>query len=248
MKVVEYGQQHNEVILLLHGGGLSWWNYKEAAEILSSRYHVILPILDGHAQSRHDFSDIEDNAERIISMIDEKYGSSVLLIGGLSLGGQVAAEILARRKDICRYAVLESASVIPSKLTAALIRPTFASSFFLIKQRWFARLQFRYLKIKDSLFEQYYADSSAISMENMISFLRASSLYSLKPSIRASQAKVLITLGEKELSSLHRSAQLLHTHLSESTLLIKKGLHHGEFSINHAQEYASELLGLIDSI
>ena len=84
-------------------------------------------------------------------------------------------------------------------------------------------------------------------MENMISFLKASSLYFLKPSLRASQAKVLIVLGKKELPSLHRSAHLLHAQLPESILTVKDGLHHGEFSINHAQEFVSALLELMDS-
>lgn len=47
MNVIELGQQHPDVILLLHGGGLSWWNYREAAKLLSEQYHVVLPVLDG---------------------------------------------------------------------------------------------------------------------------------------------------------------------------------------------------------
>ena len=34
MKYKEYGKGNSETIILLHGGGLSWWNYREAAEIL----------------------------------------------------------------------------------------------------------------------------------------------------------------------------------------------------------------------
>ena len=70
MKIVEYGKQNRDVILLLHGGGLSWWNYRTEAEILKDRYHVVLPILDGHAGSDDDFISIEKNASRMISFID----------------------------------------------------------------------------------------------------------------------------------------------------------------------------------
>ena len=62
MNYIEYGKENNNVIILLHGGGLSWWNYREVAEKLSSDYHIILPILDGHANSSSDFVSIEDNA------------------------------------------------------------------------------------------------------------------------------------------------------------------------------------------
>ena len=58
MNCMEYGHTNRDTVILLHGGGLSWWNYREIAEKLSSSYRVILPILDGHAQSDADFSTI----------------------------------------------------------------------------------------------------------------------------------------------------------------------------------------------
>jgi hypothetical protein len=36
MKYKEYGSANARTILLLHGGGLSWWNYREEAEILKN--------------------------------------------------------------------------------------------------------------------------------------------------------------------------------------------------------------------
>ena len=112
MNYIEYGKENSDVIILLHGGGLSWWNYREVAEKLVADYRVILPILDGHAKSDNDFTTIENNAARIIEFIDTHFGGSVLLIGGLSLGGQIALEMLSQKKDICQYAIVESALVI----------------------------------------------------------------------------------------------------------------------------------------
>ena len=178
MKYIEYGDANKDAIILLHGGGFSWWNYREIAETLSSDYHIILPILDGHAESNDDFSTIEDNAARIISFIDEHLGGSVLLIGGLSLGGQILLEILSQRKNICRYALVESALVIPSKFTYSMIKPAFGSCYGLIKHKWFAKLQFRSYRIKQELFEDYFRDTCGISKQNMISFLQANSMYS----------------------------------------------------------------------
>lgn len=59
MKIIEYGKQNRDIIMLLHGGGLSWWNYRAEAEILKDHYHVVLPILDRHADSDADFVSIE---------------------------------------------------------------------------------------------------------------------------------------------------------------------------------------------
>ena len=74
MTVMEYGKQNQDTILLLHGGGLSWWNYREEADLLAEQYHVVLPVLDGHAGSDAPFTTIEDNADRLISYIDTRFG------------------------------------------------------------------------------------------------------------------------------------------------------------------------------
>lgn len=71
MIIQEYGTDRKDTIILLHGGGLSWWNYREVAELLQGEYHFILPVLDGHAGSDRPFTTIEDNASEIISFIDE---------------------------------------------------------------------------------------------------------------------------------------------------------------------------------
>ncbi len=245
MNYIEYGKEHKEVIVLLHGGGLSWWNYREAAEKHSADYRVILPILDGHAKSSCDFTSIEENAVRIIKFIDEQFGGSVLLIGGLSLGGQIVLEILSQKKDICQYALIESALVVPSKFTYAMIKPAFGSCYDLIKHRWFSRLQFKSLRIKQELFADYFRDTCGISKSNMIAFLEANALYSIKPSIADCSAKSYIFVGGKENGAMRKSAKIIHEKLQGSLLQILPQMYHGEFSINHAEDYANTIRKIV---
>ena len=238
MKVIEFGQQNPDVIMLLHGGGLSWWNYRETAQLLAEKYHVVLPVLDGHADSDAPFTTIEDNAARLISWIDVHCCGQILLLGGLSLGGQIVVEMLSQRKDICRYAIIESALVRPMKLTAALIGPTFGMSYGLIKQKWFARLQAAYLGIPEALFDGYFRDTCNISKADMIAFLKANSLYTIKPELSKTRGKVKIVAGGKEQKSIRDSAVLLHQAIPGSSMELLPGLHHGDLSINHPQRYA----------
>ena len=245
MRYVEYGNQNPETVILLHGGGLSWWNYRDAAHLLSDSLHVVLPILDGHTDSDAPFTSIEDNAARIIAHIDEHFGGKVLALGGLSLGGQIAVEMLTQRPDICRFALLESTLVKPSKLTHALIKPTFGISYGLIKQKWFAKLQAAYLGIPQTLFDDYYRDTCKISKEDMIAFLQSNSAYSIKPALRDAQAKVHIVFGSKEQSSIRTSGKLLNRMIPDSTLESLPGYNHGDLSLNHPEQYAQILLTLI---
>ena len=239
MKCKEYGKGNQRTIVLLHGGGLSWWNYREAAQLLQNDYHVILPILDGHAGSDRHFTSVEDNASEIIDFVKNELGGSVYLLGGLSLGAQAALEILSQQSDICENAIIESAAVIPSKVTYKMIKPSVACSYGLIKQKWFARMQFKSLKIKDGLFDDYYRDTCAIAKQDMISFLQANTSYMLKKSIKNTTADVWIYYGEKETRGIKRSAQRIKEILPSATVVELSGMVHGDFSINHAEDYVS---------
>jgi len=245
MKIVEYGKNNEDVIILLHGGGLSWWNYREVAEYLSDRFHIVMPILNGHSESDVPFTSIENNAKEIISYIDENFGGRVLLIGGLSLGGQVLIEILSQRSDICSFAIIESALVLPMKLTAALIKPSYALCYPLIKKHWFAKLQFKALHIKAELFEDYYVDSAAISESDMTAFLMANLDYSLKDSLAHCKAKALVLVGSREQGIMKKSAGIIAERLPASRLKLMQNYYHGDCSINHPEEYAKMLLELI---
>ena len=242
--MIEFGQQNPDVVMLLHGGGLSWWNYREVAKRLAERYHVVLPVLDGHADSDAPFTSIEDNAARLISYIDAHFGGQVLLLGGLSLGGQIAVEMLSQRKDICRYALIESALVKPSKLTAAMIGPAFGMSYGLIKQKWFAKLQADYLGIPTPLFDDYFRDTCAIGKADMIAFLKANSLYTIKPELSETAAKVMIVAGAKEQKSIRDSAKLLQAAIPGSRMELLPCLRHGDLSINHPDRYVQMLKDL----
>ena len=106
-------------------------------------------------------------------------------------------------------------------------------------------MQFRYLRIREDLFEDYYRDTSKISKNNMIAFLKANTAYELNPEIKNSRSKVRIVVGKKEQQKILRSAELLHELLPGSRLEIKDGLYHGEYSINHPEIYVKELLEMI---
>ena len=165
--------------------------------------------------------------------------------GGLSLGAQVLTELLSQREDICRYAIMESASVIPSGITNTLIGPTISSGYSLIRKKWFAKTQFRSLRIREDLFGDYYRDTTKITKSNMIAFLKANTAYAAKPGIRNTTADVRVIVGAKEQNKMLRSAELLHKMLPASRLEIKDGLYHGEYSINHPEVYVKDLLNWI---
>ena len=166
------------VIILIHGGRLSWWNYKDEIMLLKDDFEMVLPVIDGHGEDYGtEFKSIEHCAEEIIEYIHKNYDGRVFLIGGLSLGAQILTEILSRKTDICEKAVIESALVVKDKLINAIIGPSIKVSYGLIKKRWFARMQFKSLNIHEELFEDYYHDTCLIKKDNYINILKSNSSY-----------------------------------------------------------------------
>lgn len=99
----------------------------------------------------------------------------------------------------------------------------FGSCYGLIQHRWFAKLQFQSYRIKQELFEDYFRDSSGISKANMIAFLEANALYSLKPSLGETTAEVHIFVGGKENRAMRKSAEIIHKALPGSVLQVLSG-------------------------
>ena len=245
MNFKEYGDNSKDTIMLLHGGGLSWWNYREEAEKLKNSYHIILPILDGHSESDRNFTSIEDNAQEIVEYIINNYNGHIRLIGGLSLGGQILLEILSRKEDICDYAIVESALAIPMKATYKMIRPAFSMSYGLISKKWFSQMQFKSLKIREDLFSEYYRDTCKIGKEDMIAFMEANSKYKIKDSLQNTKAKVLVVVGDRERPIMKKSASIIHQKINESRMEVLPNYYHGDFSINNPQQYVIAINELI---
>ena len=153
--------------------------------------------------------------------------------------------MLSQRKDICSYALVESAAVIPSVLINSMIAPAFSASYRLIKNRSFARMQFQSLHIKANLFEDYYRDTCCIQKQDMIAFMRANTSYALKASFHETSAEVHVFIGERETGLVLRSADAICIAHPDCRLHRMPRLRHGEFSLNHAEEYADAVRQIV---
>ena len=157
-------------------------------------------------------------------------------------------EMLSQKHDVCCCALIESAMAIPSRLTNALIQLAFGLSYPLVRQKRFAKLQFRQLRIKNQLFDDYYRDTCAISKEDMIAFLKANTSYQIKESIKNCSAKVHIYYGSKENQGIKKSAELIKKYIPSSCLTELNGMYHGEFSINRPDDFVAAIKSFDEKI
>lgn len=238
----EFGPCDAPAILLLHGGGLSWWSWRRVMEQMQTDCRVILPEIDGYGNAADTmFVSIESVAHKVVEYIDESCRGTVLALGGLSLGAQIAVETLSIRPDIAKYAILESALVCPVPGTRLFTAPACAISYGLISKHWFSRLQARELCVPEEQFEEYYADSLKISRQSLVNTILSNGTYSLKTGIRQTTAQTLVIVGDREVKAERRSAKILCEAIPNSRFFLAEGMKHGEWSLRHPDEYAAQL-------
>ena len=239
----EFGRMDGAVVVLVHGGGLSWWEYEGVIAQLAPTYRVATPVLEGHGENAATpFESIEASAQALVADIATRYGGQVLALGGVSLGGQIVAEALSQSASLARFALLESALVLPIAGMGAWVKPMVSMSFPLMRQRWFARWQASAMGLPPERFETYLSETRAMSRETLLHMLQSNAAYRINPALSRATAKVLIVAGAREPGVVRRSAQALHAALPGSVLWLAPGLRHGEFSLRHGQQYAKRLL------
>lgn len=185
-------------IILLHGGGLSWWSLKDVVLLLKNDYHVVTPIIDGYGEDGATaFISIENSALKLMQYIEEECRGKIFAIGGLSIGAQIVVEVLSNKPDIAEYSIIESALVCPLKGTKLLAVPSVKMSYGLIKKRWISKRQAKALCVPNDMFEKYYSDSLKISKQSLVNTIVSNGTYELKSTIAQTTAKTLIIVGEK---------------------------------------------------
>lgn len=238
MKFKTFGNKDNKSVMLLHGGGLSWWSLQEHIDALKDNYYVIAATIDGHGDDAETtFTTIENCTDKIIEYINTDLNENLYAIGGLSIGAQITVEVLSRDANIAKKAIIESAMVTPMKMVSAMVKPMYGMSFGLIKQKWFSKYQSKALFVPEDMFDNYYEDSIKMSKKSLINMAISNSNYTLPDSLSKSNVQAIILVGSKELSAMKKSAALLNKAISKSSLKILDRHGHGELSLKTPDKY-----------
>lgn len=223
MKYKEYYLENSSLMVFLHGGGVSGWMWEEQVKYFTTRYHCLVPDLPGHGTSKQDSFSIEDSAQRLIQLINEKKNDKPIIVIGFSLGAQVLVRMLSIHHHLIDYAIINSALTKPMTYSAKLIMPLFKLSFPLVKLKSFAKLQAKVLYIKENQLDLYYQDSSETSLDTFIQVMKENMSFSIPNHFYKANGKILVTVGEKEKKIMHKSAiELTHANSNATGIVIPK--------------------------
>ena len=235
----EFGDKKFPHIILIHGGGNSWWNYLRQARMLSDKYHVILPTLDGHGEEyQKEYISTENSAQQILEYIKNNCDRKLFAIGGVSLGGQIAMELLSLDSDIAEKAIIDGSICIPQPKLARICTVIVKLFGKIMFSKSASKIQLGLMKkmypnmaYPEEIENYYIEDMPRIPIKTLVTIYQTyMGRYRLKDTITESKAQVLYIYGEKEMKCVKESAKLFQKMHPDCTLYEAKGYNHGYLS------------------
>lgn len=221
----EYGQNNENVIVLLHGAAVKDTFCNQYTCL--SHYHLIIPHLDGAGKSVHKVYDPKRQKEELLELLHEikkKYHIDKMGIIGHSLGAQLAVLLVCEAPQLFSYAVFLSAWLNPTSKLLALYQKLATASYPMLKLRRLVYLQGRYWHMTKSQAKEMAADSARISKEGYLAFYSKTLKLQEMISYENIRIPMLAICGTKETKEMKKSIQLLGKNPScETTMLLGAG-------------------------
>ncbi|MFI6423610.1 alpha/beta fold hydrolase [Promicromonospora sp. NPDC050880] len=221
------GPHDAPVVLLVHGGGVGAWMWRDQVAALRDRYLVITPDLPGHDHGADvPFTSADDAVAALAGLLRPVADGREITVVGFSFGAQLAVSLAARHPGLVSRVVVVSALTEPMPLTGpslGLVRLTAP----LGGHRWFARLQARSMFVPDDLFDDYLRTVRSVSTADLVALLSANGAFRIPAAWSDYPGPALLLAGDREPRALVRGMQALHQALPSAELEIVPGAGHG---------------------
>jgi len=150
-------------VVFLHGLGVTSWMWNEVVELLADRFHCVTVDLPGQGRNHAEpWDSVAGSADRIAEVVAQVTADGRADVVGLSLGGYVALDLLARHPQAVRSAVVSGVTTRPL-VPARLRRPTVRAAVTLLRSRLVARASARMMRLPPDARAAYVGDLARIS-------------------------------------------------------------------------------------
>lgn len=232
LAVKETGDPQGAPVLLIHGGGGANWAWDETAALLPE-FHCLMPDLPEHGSSRETCPfTIKDAAGRLAGIIRQVVPGQKAHIVGLSVGGQIAIQMLASTPQVIWSAVVSGAQVValPGYRLGLYSERMMALVYWLGIHFWkqsdpWIRMNMQWMAgIPDSYFESFRQNFRAMTRNGWAHPMSENYRYRLPAGLESAAAPVLLIGGTKETVDIQPSLRLLQTALPRSrSVLVGNG-------------------------
>lgn len=227
MHVALFGPVGAPPVLLLHGGGVAGWMWRDLVNRLEQTHRVIVPDLPGHgASAAIGYRSHAETLSALAAALRAESDGRPAAVIGFSLGAQLAVLLATEHPSLVDAAVVVSAQAEAVPLTGATLALLRVSAP-LARQRWFAKLQARELFIPPTLMADYIQTSAGITADTLVAAVGENMRFRTPVGWSQFPGRVLIMVGSRERGVMGRSAEALSAALPGSGLEVVQGCGHG---------------------
>ena len=215
------GDPNAPAIVFLHGAGIPGWMWEPQINALSSRFCCIVPDLPGHGESKPvEWKSITDTAAQVAALIREQAKGRAHIVG-LSLGAQVALQLLNDHPEVVDHAVMSGMRLVRSRLAesmAGLNAP-------LMRFEWLVRATAKQM-VPAEYVERFMAEARSESSAVLAKITADSLQFALPVNLAKAIAPSLILAGEKEPSLVKDSLPIAAKALPNAQTRIAPKVYH----------------------
>lgn len=224
----ETGKNNDETIVFIHGGGLSGWMWNKQVEAFND-YHCIVPDLPEHGKSAEvkPFT-IKGAAEMIVDIIKNHAHNRKAHLVGLSLGSQVAVQILSIAPEVVNRALI----------SGTLVREYYGPTTLKLINLWF-RIYTPFKNTDFSIkyamkgngasaeyFEYFKENMNILTLSCLKNIYRENALFRISGELCQVNNSILIIAAEREMKYLSESAKDLNKCLPNSQMYMVPNVKH----------------------
>ncbi len=207
LKYDETGIKNKESIVFLHGTGLGSWIWDNQCLKLTD-FHCIMIDLPGHGKNKeYRPFNLQTASEKILELIKEN-GKKTTHVVGLSLGGQIALEMLNKSPEVLDHVIITGVPIrVPGETEKfQKLLDYVLQEYVSQKNRDFLiKAYIRNYNISKDYFKLLKSSTIIIPPEEIKRIFEANMLFEIPPHLNKVDNPVLVLGGEKEYSVIKNS-------------------------------------------
>ena len=137
MRIHEFGEKGNPIMVLVHGVLTPWQIWMPQVEAFQEKYNVYVVALNAHTQEEtSEFISLEAETQEIEKTFSEQGVERIDVLCGLSLGGVISHEIWKNGRLPVEHLVMDGAPLVPfGKLLESIMTNNYLSIIHKSKSR-----------------------------------------------------------------------------------------------------------------
>ena len=244
MRFKTFGDKSNPSLILLPGLGVSYELFLPLIERLKDKFYIVAVEVDGFILGEYtEFTSIDDQAAQANAYVQEYLNGHLECAYGLSMGGKILSRMMERGEIIIDHAIMDAAPLLP--LPKWLVGPL---RYYQCANVWTC---YHWTGFWKWVFHSHYFDTLLDECKKVWPYGKGKAVLDGYKHIYTHKLESIDGLDihfwydTKEAYVAKPQAEHLKKLHPGTKVEVFKGMNHGQFLVDHPDEVAERILGLI---